>query len=388
MTLLSEIIRAGENSRVEFKSVRFHSDSFAKEAVAFANMKGGDIYIGVSDSGVIEDVDKPTEERIVNICRNTIQPPIIPEITTLIVDEKRILKVTIEKGPNKPYKVKTTNKFYIRVGSVSIEPTHEELVRLFQDGQQLHFEISPLFRYTPQNFDLLAFRDYVSRHRGLPFEDEELHNLLYNLQCIDEQDRVSVVGALFFADDSSRFLPQSGIEMNAFDGDDRTADLKDYASENCTIIQCIEAALAFVKHHSSTRVTFDPATGGRIEKNDYEPFVIREVVVNAFMHRDWSIFGQRIRINLFRDRLEVFSPGGLPNTLNLRRALSGISYYRNPLISQMLKDYKMADRIGRGLQAVMNHYKKNRLKEPAFEDEAEFFRVTLYNTVSEAYRRV
>ncbi|MCI5149218.1 MAG: AAA family ATPase, partial [Candidatus Electrothrix sp. MAN1_4] len=106
--------------------------------------------------------------------------------------------------------------------------------------------------------------------------------------------------------------------------------------------------------------------------------LVRELIVNAFMHRDWSIFGQRIRLNIFADRLEVFSPGSLPNTLNLTRALSGISYYRNPIISQMLKDYKMADRVGRGLQKVVNYYQERGLRPPVFDVEHASFRVTLW----------
>ena len=105
-----ELINAGENSRIEFKSTLFDSDSLAKEVVAFSNMKGGDIYIyiyiGITDDGEIENIDSTKEEKIVNICRNNIHPSIIPEIITIIVDGKKILKVLIEKGLNKPYKVK------------------------------------------------------------------------------------------------------------------------------------------------------------------------------------------------------------------------------------------------------------------------------------------
>lgn len=375
---INEIIKAGENSKTEFKSVRFHSDSMAKEVAAFANMNGGDIYVGVSDQGEIEHVDKGIEERIINICRNNIQPSIIPEITSFVIEEKKILKVTVEKGRHKPYKVKTSNRFYIRAGSVSIEPSNEELVRLFQDGQQLHFEISPVVDYSEKEFDHLRFRDYVENVRDISFEDNETENYLYNLQCIDEQNRISVLGLLFFGITPSRYLPQSGIEMNAFDGLDTSADLLDYQSHDCTIVDCISMAVSFVKKHSSIQASFEPETGNRIERAEFEPFVIREIIVNAFMHRDWSIFGQRIRVNLFKDRAEIFSPGRLPNTLNLKRALSGISYYRNPIVSQMLKDYKMADRVGRGLQAVVNHCKKKGLKEPHFEDAPDFFRVTLY----------
>lgn len=115
---------------------------------------------------------------------------------------------------------------------------------------------------------------------------------------------------------------------------------------------------------------------------EYEPFVVRELIVNAFAHRDWSIFGQRIRLSLFNNRLELFSPGSLPNTLNLDRALAGISYYRNPLIAQMLKDYGFMDRLGRGLQKIIKFYNFHGSplyqKSPFFENGDAYFRATVY----------
>jgi ATP-dependent DNA helicase RecG len=375
---LAALIAAGENSRVEFKSSSFHNDSLAKEVVAFANMKGGTIYIGVTDQGQLQRIDKATEERVVNICRNAIQPAIIPEITTLVVEGARILCVDIEQGKYKPYKVKNSNKFYIRAGSVSIEPSNEELIRLFQDGQQLHFEVSSIIPYQRKILDLLRFREYLEQYRNIEYSEEGLLTLLYNLHCIDEQQRVSVVGLLFFARDPNRYLPQSGIDLNAFVGTDLCSDLLDYQSENGTVVQCIEHALAFIKRHIKIRALFRGEYGQRIELPNYDLGIVRELVVNAFMHRDWSIFGQRIRMNLFHDRLEIFSPGKLPNTLNLTRALAGISYYRNPLIAQMLKDYTMADRLGRGLQKVVNYYQQNQLRPADFEADLEYFKVTLW----------
>lgn len=105
--------------------------------------------------------------------------------------------------------------------------------------------------------------------------------------------------------------------------------------------------------------------------------MIRELLVNSFAHRDWSIFGQRIRLHLFGDRLELFSPGSLPNTLNLDRALAGVSYYRNPLIAQLLKDYGLMDRLGRGLPKVLKHYREQGLPDPHFDPSPDSFCVTL-----------
>jgi ATP-dependent DNA helicase RecG len=375
---LKPIIAAGENSRIEFKSAGFRNESLAKEVVAFANMKGGTIYIGIADDGELQGIDPKTEERVVNICRNGIQPAIIPEIETVLAEGKRILRVQIEKGSHKPYKVKSGNKFYIRAGSVSIEPSNEELVRLFQDGQQLHFEVSSVVPYDRKRFDLLRFREYLEKYRGLEYREEDLPALLYNLHCMDERERLSVVGTLFFAAEPSRFLPQCGIELNRFSGDDVCGELLDYQSETGPMVPCIEYALAFVKRHTSIRAVFDPESGNRVELPSHDIRIVRELIVNAFMHRDWSIFGQRILFNLFRDRLEIFSPGKLPNTLNLARALAGISYYRNPIIAQMVKDYGLADRVGRGLQVVMKYYRERNLRAPEFDADPEYFKVTVW----------
>lgn len=375
------MIRNGENSRIEFKSVDFHNDSLAKEIVAFSNMSGGEIFIGVSDSGAIEGVeDKRIEARVINICRNNIIPPVIPEISFIHVQGKKILHIVVEKGKFKPFKVRSSNRYYIRAGSVSIEPTNEELIRLFQNGSQFHFEVSTLPGTSVDNIDLLKFRLYCKDYRQIQWEeDPDFKQWLYNFQMIDENGCLTVVGSLFFGTDTSRFLPQSGIDMNCFDGNDPTVDMTDYKSLEGTIPELIGAAEQFVKINSKIKPVFNKDETRRNDRRDYEPFVIRELITNAFMHRDWSVFGQKIRINLFHNRAEIFSPGKIPNTLNLVRALSGISYYRNPLIAQMLKDYRFAEKAGRGLQKIMKFYRDTYMPPPEFDLDGEYFKVIVYN---------
>ncbi|MEE4355543.1 MAG: RNA-binding domain-containing protein [Desulfococcaceae bacterium] len=376
-----QIIRNGEDSRTEFKSADFHNDSLAKEIAAFSNMSGGEIFIGISDTGMIEGAeDKQIEERVINICRNNLIPPVIPEISFIHTEEKKILHISVGKGKFKPFKVRSSNKYYIRVGSVSIEPTNEELIRLFQDGSQFHFEVSRLPGTSVDNIDLLKFRLYCKDYRQMEWEDKpDFRQLLYNFQIIDENACLTVAGALFFGSDTSRFLPQSGIDMNCFEGNDLTDDMIDYKSLDGTIPELIGAAEQFVKINSRIKPVFNKDETRRTDRYDYEPFVVRELICNAFMHRDWSVFGQKIRINLFRNRVEVFSPGKIPNTLNLVRALSGISYYRNPIIAQMLKDYKFAEKAGRGLQKIMKFHKDNKLRPPDFDIDGEYFKVIVHN---------
>lgn len=376
---IQHLIDSGENSRTEFKSGAFHNESLAKEIVAFANMRGGQILVGVEDGGALSGIDEPSTmiERIIHICRNNIVPPLIPDLTVVRCGDRKVLVVTVEKGNAKPYKVKSSNRYYIRAGTSAIEPTQEELVRLLQDGAQFHFEASALAGSGLDEIDLLKVRSYCREYRRIECDDDEMARISYNLQILDEQQRMTVVGNLFFGRQPARLLPQAGLDINAFDGADVIAPLADSATVLDTLPECIQAGETFVRRNSRIRPVFDEDETRRRDIPDYEPFVVRELLANAFAHRDWSIFGQRIRLSLFADRLECFSPGRLPNTLNLTRALAGISYYRNPLIAQMLKDYGLVDKLGRGLQKVMRHYATAKLPLPEFDQSGEFFKVTV-----------
>ncbi len=377
---LEQIIELGESSLVEFKSERFHSESFAKEVVAFSNYKGGDIYIGVEDSGIVSGVSsKKVEEKIVNICRNNITPSLIPEIIPFKINEKIIYKVNIPKGEYRPYKVKKSNKFYIRVGSVSIEPTNEELVRLFQVGGKLHFEISTIQNSSLKDLDLLKFKIYCTDFRKIEFDEDLLSEQLINLDILTESGHITIVGMLFFGKNIGGKLPQSGIELNRFSGKTLDSEILDHKSIAADLPSLVSQSEIFVTFNSGKKAAFNKEQTRRIDKYDYEPFIVRELIVNAFSHRDWSVFGQKIRLNLFFNRLELFSPGGLPNTLNLDKALNGISYYRNPLISQMFRDYNMAEKMGRGLFKIAKFAKEKNINIQYITDP-EYFKIIVYNS--------
>jgi len=377
---LQTLLDSGESSRIEFKSGAFHNESLAKEIVAFANMRGGQILVGVEDDGSVSGIEEPAKliERVIHICRNNILPPLIPDLAVVHYSDYKILVITIEKGHAKPYKVKSSNRYYIRAGTSAIEPTQEELVRLLQDGAQFHFEVSALPESQLDDIDRLKVRAYCREYRKIEYDDNELAQICYNLQILDEQQRLTVVGNLLFGKQPARLLPQAGLELNAFDGTDVIAPLIDSATLLDTLPDCIQAGEIFVRRNSHIRPIFNADETRRRDIPDYEPFVVRELLANAFAHRDWSIFGQRIRLHLFTDRLECFSPGRLPNTLNLTRALAGVSYYRNPLIAQLLKDYGLVDKLGRGLQKIMRHYANEKCSPPEFDQSGEFFNVTVY----------
>ena len=251
-------------------------------------------------------------------------------------------------------------------------------MRLFQEGELLHFEAKSLPGTSVKDLDLLKFKVYCEEFRKVKVEDEELEQLLYNFELMDENKQPTVAGMLFFGKTIQRYFPQAGIQLALFEGLDKTGNILDSKDEVKGIHENIEAAVQFVKYNSNKRSYFPKDSIYRKDVEDYPEFVVRELIANAFAHRDWTIFGQQIRAFLFDDRLEVFSPGKLPNTLNLQRALSGVSYRRNPNIALMLRDYNITERFGRGLNKIMRFYKENNLKEPEFEAAPHYFIVTLF----------
>lgn len=374
---LKQIFSLGESSFVEFKREDAHTDSLAKVIVAYSNFEGGDIWIGVEDDGTVSGISQPKlEEKIVQICRQNVSPPLIPAINIHTVDGKKVMQVRIEKGKSKPYK--TQGKFFIRAGSLSIEPTNEELMRLFQEGELLHFETKSVYGSSIQDLDRIKLDVYLREYRKIAFQEDELPQLLQNLRFVDEEYRLTVVGMLFFGKNPTRRLPQAGIDLALFDGEDKTADVLDRKTAIDDVPSNINAALNFVKYNSRLQYYFPKGAAQRLEMPDYDPFVVRELIANASQHRDWTIFGQQITVYMFSNRMEIFSPGKLPNTMSLKSALSGVSYSRNPIHTQLLRDFDFIEKTGRGLNRIMKYYSSNSLKEPEFEADPHYFKVTLF----------
>ena len=377
---LTTILEHCEDHVTEFKSGRFHNESLAKEIVAFSNSSGGSIFIGIEDDDSVSGIDdKATEERVINICRNLIEPSVLPEIFFHRHSSgKKVLEVAIPQGLFKPYKIKGQNRFYVRVGTVSIEHSLPELIRLLQSGGLYHLEITALPGTSTADLDWLRLREYCQTYRKMEFEEQDARQLLENWQLLDRHGQITVAGALFFALNPERLLPQSGVQLFRFIGLDSAGAIADQKEISAPIPESIDTAVKFVQFNSAVRGIFVDGNPRRIDRPDYDFFVIRELITNAFCHRDWSIFGQKIRLSLFDDRLELFSPGALPNTLTLENALAGVSFYRNPNIAQICRDYGLVEKAGRGLQKIVAICRQLSLSQLRFQCDHTFIKTTVY----------
>ncbi|MCB0330723.1 MAG: putative DNA binding domain-containing protein, partial [Bdellovibrionales bacterium] len=356
-TELLEIIKNGESSGVEFKRDDIQNRALAKELVALSNLEGGIVLLGVEDDGTISGITRnDLEQWVMNACRDKIRPGIIPffEIVKGVDGENDVAVVRVPRGGS-VYAVWHNSKhdYYIRVGTQSREPTPEELSRLFQQRKSFRGELAPVSGATINDFDFRRLKDYFGRIRQqeIPKEGdlEGWRTLLVNTEIMVEEG-VTLAGLLLFGESPNKFLPQAGIDAAAFPGTE-----KDYAAQERSTLRgpmtmlgdtkgellesgLVERAIEFVKRNTGVTATLEN-DARRVERPAYPPEVIRETVVNALIHRDYLMAHTDIELGIYSDRLEVISPGRLPNGITPARMRSGTRAARNQLISDVMRDY-------------------------------------------------
>ena len=357
---------------LEFKRDDVRNYDLAKELAAFLNLAGGTVLLGVDDdAAVVGSTRGALEEWAAEICRTKIEPPVVPLMSWVRDAEpgKDVLAVHVPAGPDKPYaRVHNGRRtYYIRVGSTSREASREELERMFQASGRLRYGLKPVPGADWSAFDFRRLRDYFTRVlRGdCPAEDDRAgwEALLTNVDLMTESAgrcAATVDGLLLFGLNPRRFLPQSGIRAICYAGETR-----DYAaradqdirgamvllgSESGTLteIGVVEGALDFVRRNIEVTAVLD--RGRRIDRREYPEDVIRELVVNALVHRDYSITGTDIMIEIFTDRLEVSSPGRLPNTVTPQGMRHGLRYARNQTLVNVMRDYAYMEARGMGVR--------------------------------------
>jgi ATP-dependent DNA helicase RecG len=389
-TELLEIVGNGENSGVEFKRDEVTNHHLAKELVAFSNLRGGMVLLGVEDAGSICGITRPDlEQFVMNACRDKIRPAIIPffEIVREVELGKDVAIVSVPRG----FDVHSLwhdnrNTYYIRVGTQSREPSPEELGRLFQQRGSIRAEMRPVSGATLDNLDRRRLRDYFRiRQQTVPPDEDEAawRTLLINTEIMSEEG-VTVGGMLLFGGTPNRFLPQAGIDAVAFPGTE-----KDYAAReraalrgpmtplldaNGAVVESglVEQALDFVRRN--TPITAVLEDGRNIEKPTYPPEALREAIVNALIHRDYLLSSTDIELAIYSDKFEIISPGRLPNGITPERMRAGTRAARNELLKDVMRDYRYLEHMGMGIprKIIAGMQKHNHTTPELIEDQERF----------------
>jgi len=370
-----KLIDQGENQAIEFKSKDVRAESLAKELVAFANTQGGTILVGVEDDGTLSGINNADtfSDWVSNIIRNNVLPPLDCKISLPSVDGKVIGCIDVPKGADKPYQ---TNKsqFLVRIGSTNRTASVNELMRLFQQAGAFHFDATAVNNTSLSNLNFSSLDKYLEPY-SIEFSTEDnKETLLTNMDIMKDRE-LTVAGLLMFGINPQKFMPNACISYAHYKGSEIGDELIDKQVIEGTLPEQIDKVLAVLKHNFKQPSKIDGAK--RTDDSDnYSDRVLRELIVNAVTHRNYSIAGSQIRIFQYDDRLEFISPGRLPNTISVEKLKYGVSYASNPVILKFLENMRYADKLGRGLPLVYQEAKRLG-KKVTFEEIGEEFKVTL-----------
>ena len=334
---LLERIALGEYTRRQFKR-SFHSpDALAAELAAFANSGGGTLLIGVDDDGTVAGLSaadvRHLNQMLSNASSQHLRPPIHPRTENVQTRAGLVMVVTVPNGLAKPY-LDHQGRIWVKQGADKRHVTaREEMQRMFQSGGLVYADVVPVAGTTSADLDEPAFRRYLAQHYSADTAQAELplDSILQNLGLGDGHE-LSLAGLMLFGRNPLRWRPAFTIKAVAFYGtsiaDTHYQDSQDFSG---TLPTQYADALAFIKRNLR-RVQGSQGfnSPGILEVPE---IALQELLVNALVHRDYFTSAS-IRILVFRDRIEIISPGPLPDSLSIDDIRHGKSNRRNPTLSE------------------------------------------------------
>ena len=400
---LLEIIANGENSGVEFKRDDIRPEQLAKEVVAMANFQGGRVLLGVEDDGSVSGIQRQKlEEWVMNVFQDKIHPMILPFYEEVKLDDgKAVAVISFPMGISKPYVLRHVGKeeIYVRVGSTSRLATREQQMRLFELGGMLHTEVMPVPRTDISCLDEARLTNYLNdilRDPDVPQTPDAWQSRLLGLSFLTETAGnvcCTIAGLVLFGKSPRRYLKQAGLRVMAFNGED-----KEYQAILDDIIDGPIVGRWDTEHGEKQLVD-----GGIIERfmDAMSPFIsqeadqideglrretkwfypleaVRESLINAIAHRDWTRFVE-IEAASYSDHFEVISPGALPNSMTVEKMKAGQRSPRNTIVMEVLRDYGYVDYRGMGVRTkIVPLTRALTGKDPAFELTDDYLKTVLY----------
>lgn len=378
---LLRIIKKGEDSKTQFKARIDSIDALAAELCAFANTEGGFILVGVSDRGEligVDDVNK-LNQMISNAASAKLEPPLSVFTENLVCEGKIIVAINVPRGENKPYAANKTD-YWIKVGADKRRASREELRRLMQASGGIYADELIVPGTSIEDLDMFIFRDFYEREYGVSIESSyiSIEKLLNNLKLMKD-GMLTLAGLMLFGRRPALIRPQFIIKAVAFPGND--VSLTRYLdSENIEgiLLKQYEDAMAFLKRNlRKVQLGQNVNLPGILEIPE---IALQEAVVNALVHRDYFI-DSSIRIFVFEDRVEIISPGKLPNTATVDSIKQGIQIARNPILLSFIPKLKIPYRgIGSGIRRMIAECKAAGLQEPELIEDVNLnqFRVVFH----------
>ena len=421
---LAELIHNRENARVEFERDDATPQKLAREMAALLNREGGHILLGVEEdrnvSGLTRERGK-VEEWVMETARTHLRPATIPFWETIDWGEGKTVGVVSlrARAPDMPYRCRRGPAWVtqIRVGTTTRDATDEEEARLHMQSGRLPYDRKPVPGAGLHDLDMRRLLNYfrdVRRQSCPPADDREAWTrLLVNtgLMYVDRGRPMSSMGGLLlFGMRPHGYLSQAGISAAAYTGTEKDYGAKAQATlrgaavslfpaphgeggqqevwpglpptfseaDNAVEAGVVEQALDFVRRNIAIDASIDHG-GRRRERWDYPLEAVREAIVNAIAHRDYTIGVMDIEFSIYSNRLEIISPGRLPNTVTVDKMRAGYRASRNELIKEVLRDYRYIEATGLGVpRKIVAGMRAHNGTEPDLVEEESRFIVRLW----------
>ena len=378
MNLIDQI-QLGESKILELKAQLPQHEQIAKTVVAFSNTSGGRLVIGVDDDRRILGLDEENifalQDRIASLVFDRCYPAILPEIYSANLAGKLVLVVEVFRGNLLPYYLKSEGKnqgTYLRIGATNRKADFEHILELERQKRNLSFDEEICREQDLAALDLTMLRDRFAA-RGKSLDEEKLINL--RLVKVEQGDRYPTQGLMILLGLCSHVV----IKCARFKGTDMSVflDRKEYGGE---LLGQLEQAEGFIKNHINLRGEIK----GLQRTDTYELPIgaLREALVNAVIHRDYTNQGRDIKVGVYDDVVNVVSPGGFPSTLTAETLLDGRSEIRNRVVARVFKELGYVEQWGSGIGRIRSDCVAMGLVEPRIREKGDFVDVEFYRSIA------
>ena len=371
-----------ESSTVEWKQDIPKNDQLIKTAIGFCNQFGGKLVIGVNNDGVIVGVAESTIEQLLEYIDKTIyettSPSIIPRVSIQRFEDKAVVVIEIAPGMNKPYYRSSEGidkGTYIRLGRSTLRATKEIIEELQWQSRGIDYEGLPLRRASVEDLDRSKIKHFLQNRKNK--DDAQLTDHLLNAYDLITYEQTgsfpTVAGILLFGHKPQRYLSEAMIICSHFLG---TSGRDTLATVDCegTLFDQFNQAYGFILSRLYRSFTISGPV--REETLEIPEKAVREALLNTLVHRNYHIKAP-IKIAIYDDRVEFFSPGQFPGPMKMDHLKMGMTYLRNPVICKIFREAGYIEKLGTGLRTIFSTYEERGLKIPEFIDGENYVKCIL-----------
>lgn len=376
---IQELIKQPESKTLEFKRDLSSLQPIVKTVIAFANTAGGTIIVGIEDDGKVIGIDDPfkMEEKIASTISDNVKPLIMPDIEFATVENKTLLIIKMPHtiGPFYLKQAGYPDGVLVRLGSTNRQASPQLIDEIYRQRTKQSYDELPCLGTNEKDFDPKLVKIVFDN-----FEHKPTTAKLKSLGLLVKHGSQTVpsnAGIILFANEETRFheFADARVSCARFAGTEKV-DFIDRVDIDGGLLTAIEEVPKFIRRN--TRMAAEIKTMRRKDISEYPTEAVREALLNALMHSDYSMRGSRILVAIFSDHMDITNPGMLPLGITLEDFKNGVSSVRNKVIARVFEKMELVEQWGSGYKRIMDICTDGGYPEPKWEEFGSAVRVTFY----------